>query len=50
MYYLCSENKGDGQLRDDREADLYHCFSYMQIVGFPMMRLNYIDDDIQNNV
>ena len=26
LYYLCSENKGVGQLRDYREADLRLCF------------------------
>ena len=26
LYYLCSENKGDDQLRGYREADLRLCF------------------------
>ena len=42
MYYPSSENKGADQLRGYREADLRLCFRIMQIVGFPMRRLNYI--------
>ena len=41
LYYPSSENKGDDQLRSYREADLCLCFRIiMQIVGFPMGRLN----------
>ena len=34
LYYLCSENKGAGQLHGNREADMHLCFSHMQNVGF----------------
>ena len=34
LYYPCSENKGTGQLRGYRKADLRLCFRIMQSIGF----------------
>ena len=35
MYYPCSENKGDDQLRGYREADLHLCFRLCRLLVFP---------------
>ena len=34
LYYLCSENKGAGQIHGYSEADLRLCFSHMKNVVF----------------
>ena len=34
LYYLCSENKGDDQLRGYREADLHLCFRICKTLVF----------------
>ena len=34
VYYLCSENEGDDQLRGYCETDLYLCFHICRLLGF----------------
>ena len=34
LYYLCSENKGAGQLRGYRESDLHLCFRICKMFVF----------------
>ena len=43
MYCPSSESKGVDQLRGYREADSAPLVSHMQIVGFSMRRLNFVD-------
>ena len=35
LYYLCSENKGAGQLRGHREADLHLCCRICKVLVIP---------------
>ena len=45
LYYLCSQNKGDDQLRSYCKADLRLLFSHMQYISFLKMLLTFCTSD-----